>query len=146
MAATKVQTFENHARIIPAYHFLTFGIFVFNALWCIYIAFSVPSIDALIRLLVAIALLFLFFFARVFALTVQDRVIRLEMALRLRELLPPELRSRIGELTVKQLVALRFASDAELPALVSTVLADGIQDQKTIKKMVRHWQADHLRA
>jgi hypothetical protein len=146
MAATKVQTFENHARIIPAYHFLTFGILVFNALWCIYVAISVPSMDSLVRLLVAIALLFLFFFARVFALTVQDRVIRLEMALRLRDVLPPDLRTRVGELTVKQLVALRFASDAEMPALVATVLADGIHDQKTIKKMVRSWQADHLRA
>ena len=92
------------------------------------------------------ALILLFFLARVMALTVQDRVIRLEETLRMRALLPADLHARIGELTVKQIVALRFASDAELPDLARQVLDGKLQDQKAIKKMVRQWRADHQRA
>ena len=84
--------------------------------------------------------------ARHFALRVQDRVIRLEMRLRLAQLLPADLRPRINELTPKQLVALRFASDEELPDLVRTVLVDRITDGRAIKKMIRNWQGDYLRA
>jgi hypothetical protein len=102
--------------------------------------------DRLIVFLLTTATLMLFFLARIFALTVQDRVIRLEMRLRLAQLLPPDLRPRIGELTPKQMVALRFASDQELPDLVRTVLTDRIQDGKAIKRMIRDWQGDYLRA
>jgi hypothetical protein len=88
----------------------------------------------------------LFFAARVFALTVQDRVIRLEMRLRMKDVLPADLQPRILEFTPGQLVALRFASDGELPDLARAVLKDGIKDKKTIKQMITHWQADELRA
>jgi hypothetical protein len=73
-------------------------------------------------------------------------VIRLEMQLRLRGLLPPELQSRIPELTRRQLIALRFASDEELPDLCRAVLKDNITEGKAIKKMIKNWNADHLRA
>ena len=76
----------------------------------------------------------------------QDRVIRLEMRLRLKEVLSGDLRGRILELTPSQLIGLRFASDAELPDLVREVLANGIQDREVIKRKIRDWQADHLRA
>ncbi len=81
-----------------------------------------------------------------FALTVQDRVIRLEERLRFERLLPEDLKARIPEFTVAQLVSLRFASDAELPALARKVLSDNLTDRKTIKKLVQNWRADHLRA
>jgi len=77
---------------------------------------------------------------------VQDRVIRLEMRLKLRGLLPPDLQPRINELTPRQLVALRFASDAELPDLVREVLAGKLATSKEIKMRVRSWQSDWLRA
>jgi len=93
-----------------------------------------------------IALAIMFLLARVFALTVQDRVIRLEMRLRLRELLPPDLQPRIHELTRHQLVALRFASDVELPVLTRRVLDEHLDDRKAIKQLIQSWQADHLRA
>jgi hypothetical protein len=84
--------------------------------------------------------------ARTFAVRVQDRVIRLEMRLRLRELLPPDLVPRISELRPRQLVALRFAGDRELPALTRRVLDERLQDGKAIKQLITDWQADHLRA
>ena len=90
--------------------------------------------------------LLLFFYARVFATTVQDRVIRLEMQLRLRQLLPADLQSCVDDLTHRQLIALRFASDGELPDLCRRVVNDKITDQKTIKKMIKNWRPDHLRA
>ena len=140
------QTYENHARTIFGYHIITFGILVVNFLWQAYQLVGAFSIDRLILLLVAIALLLLFFYARIFALTVQDRVIRLEMRLRMREVLPDSLRSRIGEFTLPQLIALRFASDAELPDLCRKVLDEKIADKKAIKQMIRNWQEDVLRA
>jgi hypothetical protein len=95
---------------------------------------------------VALALLIVAFSARVFALAVQDRVIRLEMRLRMRELFPADLQPRIVEFTRAQLVGLRFASDGELDELARQVLAGNIQDRTSIKKMVKNWQADDLRA
>jgi hypothetical protein len=77
---------------------------------------------------------------------VQDRVIRLEMRLRLERLLPPELRSRVSEFTVPQLVSLRFAGDDELPVLARQVLEEKLSDRKTIKRRIKNWQADFLRA
>jgi hypothetical protein len=95
--------------------------------------------------LVAAALILVALFARTFALRAQDRVIRLEMRLRLRELLPAALQPRIGEFTPVQLIAMRFASDQELPSLAERVLADRITDRRTIKKLIVAWEADHLR-
>ena len=85
-------------------------------------------------------------YARMFALAVQDRVIRLEMQLRMQGVLPANLRARIPEFTLNQLVALRFASDAELPALAGKVLGENLNDRKTIKRMIQNWRADDLRA
>lgn len=82
------------------------------------------------------------FMARGYSLKVQDRVIRLEMRLRLAQVLPAELRSRIAEFTLGQLIALRFASDAELPALAKKVLDEKIEKKSDIKKLVKDWQAD----
>jgi hypothetical protein len=146
MADAKVQTFENHARIVPAYHRLTFGLIVVNLFYRIYVTAVAFSFDALMSLFVAVALVMLFFFARIFALRVQDRVIRLEMRLRLAQVLPVDLRGRINEFTVNQLCSLRFASDAELPDLARKVLDEKLDDRKTIKKMIRTWEADWLRA
>jgi hypothetical protein len=108
--------------------------------------FRDPSVQTLVGTLTAIALVLLWIYPRLFALSVQDRIIRLEMQLRLQRILPDDLRARIGEITRGQFVALRFASDAELPALVRKVLDEGITDQKQIKMAVKDWQADYLRA
>ena len=141
-----VQNFRNHARIVPAYHVGVFVPFLANFIWATYRLIRMFNGETFIAFLVSIALLLLFFSLRVQILTVQDRVIRLEMRLRLRNALPPELQSHVNTLSHKHLVALRFASDSELPALVREVLAGTLKTQKEIKARVREWQADYLRA
>jgi hypothetical protein len=140
------QSFENHARFVPLFHFFAFPIAAINMFWALYRAFTRPSGDTVVAALLGMALVAMFFAVRTFALTVQDRVIRLEMRLRLRELLPADLAPRIPEFTRGQLVAMRFAGDVELPALARRVLDEGLQDKKAIKRMIKHWQADNLRA
>jgi hypothetical protein len=98
------------------------------------------------NVLLAIAFLILILYARMFTLTVQDRVIRLEMRLRLERLLPMDLRSRIPEFTAPQLISLRFAGDEELAVLARQVLDEKLSDRKSIKRRIKNWQADFLRA
>ena len=142
----QTQSFENHAKIVPAFHYFVLPILTLNLGWSIYRVIHAFSVDTLISALLAMALLVLAFCARIFALTVQDRVIRLEMQLRLQRLLPADSQASIPALSVSQLVALRFASDAELPGLVRKVLNDKIEDRKAIKQMIQNWQPDNLRA
>ena len=146
MAQATPQTFENHTRIVPAYHMGAFGLLFINLLWSWYRVVRNFSADAVVALLLAVALLLIFFHARIFALTVQDRVIRLEMRLRMEKLLPAELWSRIPDFTTGQLVALRFASDEELPELARKVLTENLTDRKSIKRMIKKWNPDYLRA
>lgn len=140
------QNFENHARFYPLFHFVVAPIFLLNIVWSIVLVIRHISFETIVSLLVAVALFLLAFTARIMALTVQDRVIRLEMRLRMQELLPSDLRARIPEFTVDQLISLRFAGDAELPVLAQSVLDEKLTSRNAIKKMVRDWQPDLLRA
>ncbi|MGH9315658.1 MAG: DUF6526 family protein [Thermoanaerobaculia bacterium] len=140
------QNYANHRRFVPLYHFGIFGVLVINLLWSLVHVVRGFSLETAFGVLLALTLLGLFFYTRTFALTVQDRVIRLEMRLRLKQLLPPDLAARIPELRPGQLIGLRFASDGELPELVREVLTNNIQDRDVIKKKIKSWQADHLRA
>jgi hypothetical protein len=140
------QSFENHTKIVPAFHYFILPVFAINLVSAIYRAWHFLSIGTVISALVAGALVLLAFYARVFALRVQDRVIRLEMQLRLQNVLPPDLRARISGFSVGQLVALRFASDAELPELARKVMDERLTGRKAIKKMIKNWQPDLLRA
>lgn len=141
------QNFANHVRWVPAFHFFVVPVLTLNFGWSIY-RWKVAgfSVDGFVSVLTAAAILVVAFLARIFALKVQDRVIRLEERLRMERLLPEDLKPRIGEFTCSQLVGLRFASDAELPALARKVLADKIQEGKAIKQMVQNWRGDYLRA
>jgi uncharacterized membrane protein YciS (DUF1049 family) len=146
MAQQQPQTFENHVRFLPAYHFVAFPLFFVNFCYAAYQAVANLSVASIVGLMLAIGLVLLFVLSRTMVMAVQDRVIRLEERLRMRALLPADLQPRIDEFTVKQLVALRFASDAELPALARKVLEGKIEDQKAIKKMISGWRADYQRA
>jgi hypothetical protein len=145
MAQRQPQNFANHRRVVPLYHFATFGILALNLIWRLVALVRWTSWTASLDLLVALALLGLFFFTRTFALTVQDRVIRLEMRLRLKEILPADLKGRIDELGPGQLVALRFASDAEMADLVREVLTNNIRNRDDIKRRIKDWTPDYLR-
>jgi hypothetical protein len=140
-----VQNFKNHVKFVPAFHFVAVPLLLVNFFWTVRIAIATPTTGAVIAATTALALVIVAFLARIFALKAQDRVIRLEMRMRLRELLPSGLHSRIMDFTTGQLVALRFAGDAELADLAQTVLRDGITNQKQIKLMIKDWKADHQR-
>ena len=139
------QSFQNHARIIPLYHYFVFGALTLNLAWAIRRLADAPAFGTIVAVLTAAALILLALFARSFALRAQDRVIRLEMRMRMKDVLPPALQSRIHDFTPGQLVALRFASDAELPELAERVLRENLQNKKAIKQLIKVWNPDHLR-
>lgn len=140
------QNFENHTKLVPAFHFVVLPILGVNLVWSIIRIVHVLNGESVISLLLAIAFILLALYARLFALSVQDRLIRLEMQLRMQQLLPADLKARIPEFTVAQLVSLRFASDAELPGLARKVLDEKLNDRKAIKKLIQNWKPDLLRA
>ncbi len=140
------QTIKNHSRVYPPFHFFIMPVLLLNFLNGVRHLWQAPSLSTTFALVMAAALVMLALTARLMALAVQDRVIRLEMRLRLHEVLPADLRNRINDLTRQQFVALRFASDAELPELVRDVLAGHLTSQKAIKERVKNWQGDYLRA
>jgi len=144
--AQPTQTYKTHTRFFPPFHFFVVPVLAVNFLNTLRHLWLTPTRNTTWTAIVAAALLMLAFLARVMALTVQDRVIRMEMRQRLRESLPPALCARINELTPRQLVALRFASDAELADLVREVLDGKLATSKEIKRRVKDWQGDWLRA
>lgn len=139
------QNYKNHVRFVPMFHYVLLPLLLVNFLAMAYGLWREPSLSTAWALAVAFALIVTAFAARVFALKAQDRVIRLEERLRMRELLPPDLKARINDFSPEQLIGLRFASDAELPGLAATVLRDNVQQRDAIKKLVTHWRADDLR-
>ncbi len=143
------QNYANHAKYVPGFHFLTLGILTINLIWSLFRLIwglpFVPFFDRLLNVAVAVALGLLAWYLRTFPLRAQDRIIRLEETLRLESLLPADLRPRIGELRTGQLIALRFASDAEVPELTRAVPAGEVTAPDEIKKRVRDWRADHFR-
>ena len=146
------QSYRNHRKFVPGFHFVTFGILAVNFFWSLYRLIwgfprvEIPLSDRVMAVLVAAALIGVALYARLFALAVQDRVIRNEMQARLAEVLPLDLRPRIGELRRGQLVALRFASDEELPELTRQVLDGRLTRGDDIKRAIRSWRGDFLRA
>jgi hypothetical protein len=141
------QTFENHGRIVPVFHFFAVPVFVANFFWSLYRLWQLGiSFAGIFGVILAAALVVLVFEARLFALAVQDRVIRLEERLRYERILPADLRARAGELTIGQIVSLRFASDAELPTLARKVLDEKLMNRKGIKQQIKNWKPDYLRA
>ena len=145
MAEKKPQTFENHPKIVPAYHFVLTAILVINLLWSLWRVIQDPGIGTVVTLLLAVGLVIVMWFLRIWPLTVQDRLIRLEETLRMQVVLPETLRGRIGELRRGQFVALRFAPDEELPELVQRVLDGELESGKEIKKAIRTWRPDYFR-
>ncbi len=149
--ADSPQSFEHHSRLDPAFHFFLVPVFsiglVMSLVHFIYHFRENDARDnfhAFLIVLLAFSVLALVFKVRLYSLKVQDRIIRLEERIRLGQILQEPLRSRIPELTVDQLVGLRFASDAEVPNLVQRTLTENLS-RKEIKKSIQNWRPDHFR-
>jgi hypothetical protein len=144
MPQTKQQDYANHTRWDPLSHFVLQPLFLMNLVVEIVRLYRRPGLGTGWNVVFAIALILLLLKARLYALRVQDRLIRLEERLRLSALVPEPSRSRINELTTGQLIALRFASDAEAPALVDKALSSGMKGRE-IKKLIAVWRPDYSR-
>ena len=144
MAETAPQTYANHRRYDPLFHVFIFGVLAISLLVSLWQLVRGPGFTTAWIFLVFAALLVLSFKVRLYALKVQDRIIRLEERLRLQQLLSEPLRARIGELTEGQLIGLRFASDGELPDLVRQSLDEDLPREE-IKKRVKLWRPDTFR-
>jgi hypothetical protein len=138
------QDFAHHTRWDPLFHFFVIPVFAISVLMTIVHLVRSPGWHSAWVVIAMIALLLAIFKIRLYSLKVQDRVIRLEERVRLATLIDPTLRSRIGEITESQLVALRFASDAELPGLAARALNEKLRNAD-IKKAIVHWRPDHFR-
>ena len=145
------QTFANHTRYDPPFHFFVAIVFLINVIIAGYFLIHALFLGRLVYILVhawllitALALLVAMTRIRGYPIRIQDRVIRLEERLRLMSVLQEPLRSRIGELPDKQLVALRFASDEELPGLVQRALDEKLSNAD-IKKAIVRWRPDNSR-
>jgi uncharacterized membrane protein YciS (DUF1049 family) len=141
------QSFQSHAKWMPPFHFFVLPVLLinlgFSIYWCAKAWFTVSGV---LSVLVAAALFAGMVMARAMAMKVQDRVIRIEERIRFERVLPADMHARIGEFTIDQLVALRFASNAELPELARRVLEEKVSDRKSIKQMIKTWRPDLARA
>ena len=146
MSAPNTQHYGNHRRFMPLYHFFAIPILAANVFVCGYLFSREQSWRTGWALIVAIGIVAGLVALRYSTLIVQNRLIRLEMMLRLRSLLPPELMARTSELRLGQLLGLRFASDAEMPALVQRCLSGELRSAGQVKREVKSWQPDRLRA
>jgi hypothetical protein len=152
MAEKRPQTFANHTRIDPLFHFFVLPVsglvvlgVIFHSILHIVREPGVESVvHGVIHILLAFALLTAVIKIRTYSLKVQDRVIRLEERLRLTQILPEPLRSRIPELTEDQLCGLRFASDGEVAKLAERALNEKLS-RKDIKAAIKNWRPDYWR-
>lgn len=145
MADRKPQSASRHLRWVPLYHFFAVPVLFLYILWTIYLLIRYPGWGSAVSVVVALALAVVAFYARVFPLAVQDRLIRLEETLRLERLLDEGDRGRIHELRRGDFVGLRFASDEEVPDLCRRIFAGELKGREQIKKAIRSWRPDHHR-
>jgi hypothetical protein len=138
------QNFKNHGMLDPAFHFFLAPVGLILLIGSIWQLVKNPNWMTGVHVLVFLWLFILVFKTRVYAIKVQDRVIRLEERLRLAAVLPASLQPRISELSIDQLIGLRFASDAELPGLVEKTLG-GNWKRKQIKEAIQNWKPDNWR-
>jgi hypothetical protein len=140
----ETQSLKNHTMWDPPFHFFLGPVGFILLILSIVDVVRNPGWMTGVHVLVIAWLVVLVFKTRLYSLKVQDRVIRLEERLRLAAILPPALQPRIGELSVDQLIGLRFACDAELPGLVEKTLG-GNWNRKQIKEAIKTWKPDTWR-
>jgi hypothetical protein len=138
------QSFKNHTKWDPLFHFFLMPVVVITIGYSVKHAYAYPNAMTLWLVALVVALFVLVLKTRMYALRVQDRLIRLEERLRMEKLLPAELVGRLDELRLSQWVGLRFASDRELTDLVRRALDERL-DQKQIKAAIQKWRPDQTR-
>jgi hypothetical protein len=139
------QTYKTHRRYVPLYHFVALPVLWLNVIAQVMYFVKYSTLYKAWMIAVSLALALLAWYTRAMAARVQDRVIRLEERMRLLSVLPAELSHRVHEIRPRQLVALRFASDEELPELVQRIYNGELTRGEEIKRAIRSWRADHLR-
>jgi hypothetical protein len=139
------QSAANHARMVPLFHYVGGLGAIALLVWSLIVLVRAPDAHHAMDALTAVVLMIVFWYARTFPLTAQDRIIRLEERLRMARVLPADMQPRIEEFTRAHLIAMRFAPDDELPGLARQVLDGTLQDPKAIKAAIKQWRADHLR-
>jgi len=139
------QTYANHTRWHPLFHFFILPVMLINFVWSIVECVESPGRNQAWWIVVSAALVGLAFVARTNALKVQDRIIRLEERLRYQQLLPADIAQQAGLLAIGQIVALRFSSDGELEGLVREVAGGRLTKSSEIKKSVKNWRGDTFR-
>lgn len=144
MAEKKLQTFANHTRFDPLYILIVLPVFVLSSIAATVHFLWRPSVHSAGFFVISVAAVIAVWKIRTYPLRVQDRVIRLEERLRLAMLLPEPWRSRIPELSEGQLIALRFASDAEVATLAQRAISEKLS-RADIKKAIQTWRADYWR-
>src|SRR5580700_7938705 len=144
MAEHTPQNLANHTRLDPPFHFFVLPVLAIS--WIVSVIFAVrhPGFVHIWIVVFNTALIVAVIRGRQYALKVQDRVIRLEERLRLATLLPDSLRPQIAKLTGRQLIALRFASYEEVPALVERTLSANLAGAD-IKKSIKNRRPDYWR-
>lgn len=144
--ADQPQSYANHVRYDPGFHFTLFPVAVITEIILTRMAWKSPTPSALAWWWVVVGAMACWGILkmRLYSLTVQDRVIRLEEQLRMMKVLPESHRSLVPQLTRRQLVALRFASDAELADLVQRCVNDKLEP-KQIKQSIKEWRGDYFR-
>jgi hypothetical protein len=139
------QSYANHVRWFPLFHFVITPLLLVLLIWSAFRLYQAPSWDGAMNLLLVFTVALIGLAARMQALKAQDRVIRLEERLRYSMVLSPELAESAAALPVSRMIALRFASDAELAGLVQKVVDREFATTKDIKLAIKEWRADTLR-
>jgi len=145
--AMQTQNFGNHKRNYPLFHFFASPLLAIYALYAIYALVHAPSLATAMGLVLAVGVNAMLYASRLMVLTVQNRLILLEMTMRLERVLGPAAAAdALSKLPLGRLIALRFASDAELAGLISRVLSQELSTNVQVKQAIREWQPDLLRA
>ncbi len=139
------QSFSHHTRWHAPFHFVLSPILFIHFGWCILRVTKAPTLDHFEQLLLSVGLLLMMLMVRVNPLKAQDRIIRLEEQLRYQRLLTADLAARASALPVRFIVAMRFASDGELPELAQLAVDGAFATPKELKQAIKNWRGDYFR-
>ena len=140
----ETQNFKNHSRLVFGYHQVgllsAFGLFIWSI---VNLVNEYNSINLYLSIFTFVFII-ISFYIRSFAVGNQDRIIRMEMRYRYHLLTGKRFENIENQLNIKQIVAIRFASDEELESLISKAINENLSP-KMIKLEIKNWQGDYQR-